>query len=180
MSGMSESSIPGAPGPDPGAGARRPTLLVRLDVAGTVLFLGSLTVAVPMRADRFGQVLIGVVSIVLFAVGVATSLWSYVSALERSRTEEVGVANLYLLTGSTAPTAVKRTMSLALAAQVVAALAGASVGVASLEGDQVNALAFGILVPMFGIGMNGMWAARYGSYGPRIAAGSKPTNRRIE
>lgn len=180
MSGMPESSTSGAPGSGPGASSPRSSALVRLDIAGTLLFLVALAVAVPMRADRFAQVLIGVVSIALFGVGVATSLWSYVSALERSRTEEVGVANLYLLTGPTAPASVKRTMSIALVLQVVAALAGASVGVAGLEGDQVNALAFGILVPMFGIGMNGMWAARYGSYGPRIAAGSKPTNRRIE
>ena len=88
--------------------------------------------------------------------------------------------NLFLLTGSTAPKQVKRAMGAALAVQVVAALVGASIGVAGLEGDQVNALAFGVLVPMFGIGMNGMWAARYGSYGPRVVAGSRPTNRRIE
>ena len=36
---------------------------------------------------------------VLFAIGVATTLWAYTRALERSRIEEVGVANLYLLTG---------------------------------------------------------------------------------
>ena len=64
--------------------------------------------------------------------------------------------------------------------QVVAALAGASVGVAGLRGNQVNALAFGVLVPMFGIGKNGLWAARYGSYGPRVAPAPKQPKRRIE
>lgn len=171
----------GADSPDVvGAPASRHSLLVRLDLAGTLLFVAALGVAVPMRADRSGQVLIGVVSIALFAVGVATSLWAYVSALERSRVEEVGVANLFLLTGTTASRSVKRAMGAALAVQVVAALVGASVGAAGLEGDEVNALAFGVLVPMFGIGMNGMWAARYGSYGPRVDARSKPSNRRIE
>jgi hypothetical protein len=67
-------------------------------------------------------------------------------------------------------------MSLALAVQVVAALAGAFIGVAGLQDNQVNALAFGVLVPMFGIGMNGAWAARYGSYGPRVTA-TKPSGR---
>ena len=61
-------------------------------------------------------------------------------------------------------------MTLALAAQVTLALVGAFIGVAGLKGHEVNALAFGVLVPMFGIGMNGAWAARYGSYGPRVAA----------
>lgn len=168
---------PVTPDPAEGGAARR---WVRIDLAGTLLFLAALAVAVPLRDERSAQVLIGVVSLLLFAVGVATSLWAYVSALERSRTEEVGVANLFLLTGATAPRRVKRTMGFALAVQVVASLAAASVGVAGLEGSEVNALAFGILVPMFGIGTNGMWAARYGSYGPRVPIGSRPTNRRIE
>ena len=63
--------------------------------------------------------------------------------------------------------------------QVVAALVGASVGVAGLQENQLNALAFGVLVPMFGIGMNGAWAARYGCYGPRVNQAAKPSNRKI-
>ncbi|MCY7300065.1 MAG: hypothetical protein LH616_12745, partial [Ilumatobacteraceae bacterium] len=70
-------------------------------------------------------------------------------------------------------------MSWALAAQVVAALVGAGIGVAGLKENQLNALAFGGLVPMFGIGMNGAWAARYGSYGPRVNPTAKPSNRKI-
>jgi hypothetical protein len=144
--------------------------LVRADIAGTVAFAAALAVAVPLRSHRSGQFLIGIVSVVLFAIGIVTSLWAYAAALERSRVEEVGVANLYLLTGNTASKPVKRSMTLALAAQVTLALVGAFIGVAGLKGHEVNALAFGVLVPMFGIGMNGAWAARYGSYGPRVAA----------
>ena len=142
--------------------------LVQTNVVGTSLFVVAEAVAVPLRAERLGQVLIAVVSLVLFAAGVATSLWAYAAALERSRTEEVGVANLYLLTGDTAPKPVKRTMSIALLVQVVVGLAGAGIGVAGLSKGDLNALAFGALVPMLGIGTNGAWAARYGSYGPRV------------
>ena len=142
--------------------------LVQTNVVGTSLFVVAEAVAVPLRAERLGQVFIAVVSLVLFAAGVATSLWAYAAALERSRTEEVGVANLYLLTGDTAPKPVKRTMSIALLVQVVVGLAGAGIGVAGLSKGDLNALAFGALVPMLGIGMNGAWAARYGSYGPRV------------
>lgn len=142
--------------------------LVRLDLWGTAAFVASEGVAIPLRSQRVGQVLIAVVSLVLFALGVATALWAYAAALERSRTEEVGVANLFLLTGSTAPSEVKRRMSAALAVQVVLALAGAIIGVVGLGKNDLNALAFGTLVPMFGIGMNGAWAARYGAYGPRV------------
>jgi len=148
--------------------------LVRANVIGTGLFVAAEAVAVPMRDQRFGQVLIAVVSLVLFAAGVATSLWAYAAALERSRSEEVGVANLFLLTGETAPPKVKRTMSIALAVQVVVGLVGAGIGVAGLSKGDLNALAFGALVPMLGIGMNGAWAARYGSYGPRVPVPKAP------
>ena len=148
--------------------------IVRSNLIGTAVFLVTLGIAVPFRDERFAQVLIGVVSGVLFAIGIATSLWAYTSALERSRTEEVGVANLFLLTGATAPKDVKRTMTVALVVQVVAAFIGAIIGVTGLEEGDLNALAFGVLVPMFGIGMNGTWAARYGSYGPRVAAAPRP------
>ena len=153
--------------------------LVRANLAGTGLFLVALAFAIPFRSHRPGQVLIVVVSLLLFAAGIATSLWAYTMALERSRSEEVGVANLFLLSGDTAAKPVKRAMSWALAAQVVAALVGAGVGVAGLKENQLNALAFGVLVPMFGIGMNGAWAARYGSYGPRVNPTAKPSNRKI-
>ena len=153
--------------------------LVRGNLIGTAVFVAALAVAVPLRTHRPAQVLIAAVSLVLFAAGIATSLWAYTTALERSRSEEVGVANLFLLTGQTAPNDVKRAMLAALAVQVLAALAGATIGVVGLKESQLNALAFGVLVPMFGIGMNGAWAARYGSYGPRVNPTAKPSNRKI-
>jgi hypothetical protein len=153
--------------------------LVRANLVGTAVFLVALAVAIPLRTHRPAQVLIAGVSLLLFAIGIATSLLAYTSALERSRSEEVGVANLFLLTGNTAPKPVKVVMSLALAAQIVAALVGATIGVVGLQESQLNALAFGVLVPMFGIGINGAWAARYGSYGPRVNPAVKPSNRKI-
>ncbi len=133
----------------------------------------------PLRTERWAQFLIAIVSVVLFAIGVGSTLWAYASALERSRVEEIGVANLYLVTGTTAPTAVKRVLLGALVVQVLASFGAASVGVIGLKDSQLNALAFSVLVPMFGIGMNGAWAARYGSYGPRVTPAAKPSNRKI-
>ena len=153
--------------------------LVRADVVGTSLFVVALAIAVPLRTERAAQVLIAVVSVALFAIGVSASLWAYAAALERSRVEEVGVANLYLLTGTTAPPPVKRVLLSALVVQVLASLGAAAVGVVGLDDSQLNALAFGVLVPMFGIGMNGAWAARYGSYGPRVNPTAKPSDRKI-
>lgn len=152
---------------------------VRADTIGTAIFVVALAVALPLRNERPLQIAFGVVSMVLFAIGAVGCLWAYVSALERSRTDEIGVANLYLLTGPTAPKKIKTTMSLLLAAQVVLAFAGAIVGAVGLSGNQVNALAFGILVPMFGLAMNALWAVRHGAFGPRVDRSVQPTNRKI-
>jgi hypothetical protein len=153
--------------------------LVRTDVIGTAVFVVAVAVGIPLHDERPVQVTFAVISMLLFTIGAAGCLWAYVSALERSRTDEIGVANLYLLTGPTAPTPVKRTMSIALAVQVALALTGAIVGAAGLSGNQVNALAFGILVPMFGLAMNALWAVRHGQFGPRLGKSVQPSNRKI-
>ena len=139
--------------------------IVRADLAGTAALVVSVGVAALTDAWRKGSV---VVALVLFALGVFTFIWAYFSAVERSRSDEIGVANLFLLTGATAPTRVKRVMSAALAVQVVVGLGGALLGFARIEGDEPNLFAFGILVPMFGIGLNGLWASRHGTFGPRL------------
>jgi hypothetical protein len=154
--------------------------IVRLDLIGTVAFVVVVGITIPLKSHRPAQFLIGGASMVLFAIGVVCTLWAYTRALDRSRVENVGVANLFLLTGATAPPAVKRTMSTSLIVQVVAAVAGASFGVVGLNKGQLNALAFGVLVPMFGIGMNGVWAARFGSYGPRSNTAVLPPDRKID
>jgi hypothetical protein len=153
---------------------------VRIDVLGTAVFLLALAVGVPLRAERVGQVVVIVVSMVLFAVGIACSIWAYAAALERSRTDEIGVANLFLLTGTTVEPPARRTMTACLVVQVVAALVGASIGVGGLEQGDLNALAFGILVPMFGIGLNGVHAVRHGRFGPRLDATMRPSDEKID
>jgi hypothetical protein len=157
----------------------RSTRLVRADVVGTVVFVGAVALTIPLRDERAVQIVFGVVSMVLFAIGAAGCLWAYVSALERSRSDEIGVANLFLLTGPTAPAPIKRTMTIALVIQTVLALTGAIIGASGLSGNEVNVLAFGILVPMFGLAMNALWAVRHGSFGPRVDQSVQPSNRKI-
>ncbi|MCU1361817.1 MAG: hypothetical protein JWN99_3106 [Ilumatobacteraceae bacterium] len=167
------------PAPPPQGGVQASTTLVRADVIGTTIFVIAVALGIPLHDHRPIQVMFVVVSMVLFAIGAAGCLWAYISALERSRADEIGVANLYMLTGPTAPGPIKRTMTLALAAQSVLALTGAIVGAAGLSGNQVNALAFGILVPMFGLAMNALWAVRHGRFGPRLDQSVQPSNRKI-
>jgi hypothetical protein len=160
-------------------GTQPSTALVRADIVGTSVFVVAVAVGIPLRDQRSIQVVFGVVSMALFAIGAAGCLWAYISALERSRSDEIGVANLYVLTGPTAPKPIKRTMTAALVVQSVLALTGAIVGSLSLSGNQVNALAFGILVPMFGLAMNALWAVRHGRFGPRLDKSVQPSNRKI-
>jgi hypothetical protein len=147
--------------------------IVRVNGIGTAGFVVSTVIAGSTDRWTAGSI---VIAVLLFAVGVASFLWAFFAAVERSRVDEIGVANVFLLTGSTAVPPVKRAMSALLATQVVTAFVGATIGFAGIGVDELNPLAFGILVPMFGLGMNGVWAARHGRFGPRIVTPSgRPT-----
>jgi hypothetical protein len=143
--------------------------IVQADLVGTAVFSASAVAGSLSDAWQTGSI---VVSLVLFALGIFAFIWSYFSAVERSRNDEIGVANLFLLTGRTAPSTVKRVMSGALGVQVVVAIGAAAAGFRELGPDELNPMAFGILVPMFGVGLNGLWASRHGSFGPRIVKAS--------
>jgi len=90
--------------------------IVQADLVGTAVFSASAAAGSLTDAWQTGSI---VVSLVFFGLGIFAFIWSFFSAAERSRTDEIGVANLYLLTGRTAPGPVKRAMSAALAVQVV-------------------------------------------------------------
>jgi hypothetical protein len=68
---------------------------------------------------------------------------------------------LYLLTNKVAPKPVRWRLWAALAVQCVVAVTAASV-------RPFTTAAFSVLVPMLGLGLNGLWAARHGTFGPRV------------
>jgi hypothetical protein len=135
----------------PGAG------IVVLSWAGTGIFAAAATVAtlLPDEAARPAAF----VDLVLFAVGVVAFLWAYVVAIARSRTDEVSISGLYFLSGS-APREVRVRLLVPCVLQVVIAIVSASI-------RPYTAVAFGILVPVFGLGLAGLWGARYGEFPPR-------------
>ncbi len=161
---------------NPPPGGRDP--IVVTDLAGTCLFAVAGAVAIASRHGWSDAVLV-VVSLVLFAVGVGVALWAYAVAVERSRTDEIAVAGLYLLAGPVAPRSVKVRMNLAVVAQVIIALVVAIAGASGLRHGQKNVLAFAALVPMFGVGMNGLWAAKRGSFGARQVVERRRSGRKI-
>ena len=91
-----------------------------------------------------------VVSLALFAVGTAAFFVAYVKAIARSRYEAIGMGGLFFLAG-TAPRRVQVLLLGSLAVQTVVALVAASVRI-------YTPMAFGLLVPMYGLGLAGLWA----------------------
>ena len=144
---------------------------IRVNVVLTVASLSSATVAAIVFASPWKEIAVAV-ALASFSVGVVAFLWGYWSAVQRSRHEEISVAQLYFLTGGVAPRRVSVVMNSMLGAQTVGGIALALVR-PSTDGRPGSTLAFGILVPMLGLGLNGLWASRHGEFPPRRgAAGS--------
>ena len=107
-----------------------------------------------------------VVDLVLFSIGVAAFIWGYFSAVQRSRVDEISVASLYFLSGQVANKQIQKIMIGCLIAQLVIGLAGA-IARSSTDGKAGSTLAFGVLVPLLGLGLNGLWASQFGTFTPR-------------
>ena len=103
-------------------------------------------------------------SLALFVAGSVVFVSAFVIAVGRSRTDEIAVSNLYLLSG--APAAVRAQLFGSLAVEVIVAF-----GTAAARPYTIAAAA--ILAPVYGLGLCGLWAARYGTFPPR-----KPTPKR--
>jgi len=133
--------------------------LIQFSMLGTALF--TVVSVVEVIVQDWTRPVAVILDLVLFGVGCTAFLGAYAIAIGRSRTEEIGVASLYFLTNRVAPNPVRVRLLLALAVQCVVAVTVASV-------RPFTAAAFAVLVPMFGLGLNGVWAARHGTFGPRI------------
>lgn len=140
-----------------------------LIVRSNILFTGVFTVLTLVAAWLFTPGLRGMivaVDLAMFAIGCFAFIWSYFSAVQRSRADEISVAGLFALTGGVAPRRITMVMNSCLSAQVVVGLIGAIVR-SSTDGRAGSTLAFGVLVPIFGLGLNGLWSSRLGVFPPR-------------
>ena len=123
---------------------------------GTVMF--SVTAVAATVFDQL-RWLAAAVALTLFGVGCVVFLVAFALAVERSRTEAIGIGGLYFLAGS-APRSTQRHLLGSLAVQVVVGLATAAI-------RMFTSLALGTHVPVFGLAMAGLWGARYGAFEPR-------------
>lgn len=133
-------------------------VLIRTNHAITAVFAVLTTIAVVVNSKptrhlaAWFDVIVFVVGCVLFVVAL------YLGA-QRSRESEMTMAGWWFLTGS-APRPVQWALLGSTVAQVVVAIAGAAF-------RPFSALAFGTLVPMFGLAICGIWGAQHGMFPPR-------------
>jgi hypothetical protein len=134
------------------AGAR----ILWASLIGTALFVVA-TLVGTIAVDVV--VITVVVSLVLFAIGTAVFFVAYVKAIGRSRYEAIGMGGLFFLAG-TAPRKVQAVLLGSLVVEVVVGLVAATVRI-------YTPVAFALLVPMYGLGLAGLWGATYGTFPPR-------------
>ncbi len=141
-----------------------PDLVVSLSAWGTVAFSVSAVAAV-VFPDTLAVPFL-VISLSLFVLGCAAFFRALLLAARRSRRDEVDLAGLFLLSRS-APKGVKARLLGPLGVQILVALVTASV-------RPFSVLAFGVLVPTYGLGLCGFWAAKAGRF-PRRTAPTRDT-----
>lgn len=129
--------------------------VVRASWVGTAAFT---VTAAAAAAVPDADVVALVVALALFAGGTVAFGAALVRAAGRSRREEVTMAGVFFLEG--APRTVRRHVLGSLALEVVVAFATAAA-------RPNTSLAFGILAPVWGQGLAGLWGARHGVFRPR-------------
>lgn len=140
--------------------------IVQVNLALTAVFAVTASLAAGIFSTTW-QWIGAVTAMVLFTIGVFAFLWSYWNAVQRSRTDEIAVTQLYLLMGDAIPSPVRRTMNLTLVTQFVVATATTLARPDGPDGNPGSSLAVGFLVPMLGFGLNGLWAVYHGNFSAR-------------
>jgi len=129
--------------------------IFRTSWAGNVLF-AVIAVPVALGFDAFDVAAV-VVSVALFLVSLP--VWGYAFFVAASRSaggEDVTLGRMYLFDpGAPRPAQWQLYGSLTVCVVIAAATAAAN--------------PFGVLVPMFPLGLLGVWGARHGQYPPRSA-----------
>ena len=151
MSGADPDQAESSSEPHPGAA------IISLSWIGTGVYTVTAAIAT-VFPDALGAVTV-IVTLSLFAIGCVVFFWAYAVAVQRSRTDLIGIGGLYFLAG-TAPNPVRLRLLGSLAVEVLVAIVTSSIRLYS-------PLAFGFLVPVFGLGMCGLWGARHGTFEPR-------------
>jgi hypothetical protein len=132
--------------------------LLNASFAGTGALVGTSIVGAAFP-DSF-SIVHAVLSLALFAVGTGALLWGYALGVSRSRSDVVTLPGLFFLGAGAAPRDVARRFRIALAVEIVVVLA------AALARPDSN-MPFGVLAPVFVLGLMSVWGGRFGAFDPR-------------
>jgi hypothetical protein len=132
--------------------------LLIFDWWGTALF--TVTAVLGVVAPSVFRWPAVVVALVLFAIGFVGFVPAFLMAAYRSRYEQVSTAGVYFLAGGAVDRAVQGRFWLLVGAQTVVAVVTASV-------RPFTTVAFGILVPTFGLGLMALWGANHARFPER-------------
>ncbi|MEA3020036.1 MAG: hypothetical protein QOI47_1560 [Actinomycetota bacterium] len=130
--------------------------VVKPMVWSTIAFAVASAIAV---ASPTAAGFVAIFDLVLFALGLLVFARTLLVAAQRSRTDELTIAGIWFLSGS-APPSIRLWLLGGLIAQVGIAFTSAGL-------RPYSPLAFGVLVPTFGLGLCGLWAVRSGTFPPR-------------
>ena len=129
---------------------------IRASVIGTALFvLAGVHATIDIDRPHFFVAL----SLLEFLIGTLVFALAFLRAVGRSRTETIGIGGLFFAAGST-PARVRAWLMGSLVVQTVAAIVFASIRL-------YTPVAFGVLAPMWALGLTGLWVAGHGTFPPR-------------
>lgn len=157
-----DTSPPARPVADPEAGQP----IIAADAVGTALFAITAEISA-LTFAMWAQWLAAITALALFAIGVFSFLIAHLRAVNRSRDEQIGVLEVFLLAGPAVPRTPKWRLLGLLAAQVAIAIVTTFQRPNGADGKPGTSLALGFLVAMFGLGLNGLWASAHGVFPPR-------------
>jgi len=121
---------------------------------GTGLF--AVTAVLGVVGSEPVRLVSAVVAGILFIVGCIAFVAGFLAGVGRSRSEDIDMAGLFFLTG-TAPPAVRRRLRGLVFVQMAIALITAGL-------RPFTESAFGVLAPMFGLGLMALWGGRNGDF----------------
>ena len=133
--------------------------IVRADMVGTAAFV-LVTMITSLVENGITDLANLVISSMLFLGGCVAFGIGFVRAANRSRTEVVDLAGLFYLTGS-APKPVRR---------LLMGLWFAQIGIAIVSVFTVSP-PFGVMAPVWGIGILTLWSSRHATFPKRPPAG---------
>lgn len=138
--------------------AERNTQLIDLSLRSTVVF-AALSSAVYVLEDRLDLAYAIICSATfVFGVGLfALGLWN---GIQRSRVDEVTLTGLVAVDHTHVPRSVRNRLWLAILVQLVLSIVFASLRPFTQQ-------AFGLLVPMLGLGLATLWGSRFAVFHPR-------------